>query len=98
MRGLLIASFLADLSAAHLNANAPVKLRKSLGFGPTNPNAAYYSNPYQITTNGVLPHSQDADPMDVARLFVEDTLRGQLSESVSYKIRPDSYTDPTTGI
>ncbi|KAF5347213.1 hypothetical protein D9758_011045 [Tetrapyrgos nigripes] len=98
MRCLLIASLLAGLAAAHVNPNGPVKLRKSLGFGPINPNAAYYSNPYQITTNGFLPHNEDADPMDVAQAFIEDVLRGQLSQSMTFKIRPDSYTDSQTGI
>jgi extracellular elastinolytic metalloproteinase len=42
--------------------------------------------------------SDDSDPFEVARLFVEDILGNQLSESNSYKIRKDSYTDSTTGI
>lgn len=33
------------------------------------------------------------DPLDVVRIFVEDVLSTQLSSTLSYKIRKDSYTD-----
>jgi len=38
------------------------------------------------------------DPMEVARLFVDDVLMGQASVDSSYKIRKDSYTDKNTGV
>jgi len=38
------------------------------------------------------------DPLDVARLFVDDILSPQLSQTLSYKIRKDSYTDKNTGV
>ncbi|KAJ7164487.1 Fungalysin metallopeptidase-domain-containing protein [Mycena filopes] len=41
---------------------------------------------------------EDSDPIQVARIFVEDILGNQLSESNSYQIRNDSYTDSNTGI
>lgn len=38
------------------------------------------------------------DPLEVARIFVEDVLMGALSQSSTYKIRSDSYTDKNTGV
>lgn len=38
------------------------------------------------------------DPLDVARIFLEDVTHTQLSQSSSYKIRKDSYTDKNTGV
>ncbi|KAJ3492174.1 hypothetical protein NLJ89_g11271 [Agrocybe chaxingu] len=38
------------------------------------------------------------DPMEVARLFLDDVLMGQVGEGSSYKIRKDSYTDKNTGV
>ena len=96
MRCLLIAS-LAVAAAAHTSHGAG-RLRKSLGFGPVLPQALYRSSPYQITTNGFLPSGPLADPLEVAQLFIEDLLIGQLSETRSYRIRPDSYTDKNSGI
>ncbi|KAH7879431.1 extracellular elastinolytic metallo proteinase [Lentinula edodes] len=97
MRCLLIASILAGIVGSVQGHRAPVTARKSLGFGPVHPHAVYRSNPYQIATNGVLPQSPDADPFEVARLFIGDIL-GPNQDQASYKIRPDSYTDPSTGV
>jgi extracellular elastinolytic metalloproteinase len=96
MRCLLIASLLAGIAGSVSGHRAPITARKSLGFGPVHPHAVYHSNPYQIITNNFLPQSPDADPFEVARLFVDDVV-GQTAQA-SYKIRPDSYTDPSTGI
>jgi len=38
------------------------------------------------------------DPLDVARIFVDDVLSTQSSQGLSYKIRKDSYTDKNTGV
>lgn len=38
------------------------------------------------------------DPLEVARIFVEDVLMGEASAGSAYKIRPDSYTDKNTGV
>ncbi|KAJ3504373.1 hypothetical protein NMY22_g17946 [Coprinellus aureogranulatus] len=38
------------------------------------------------------------DPMEVAKVFVEDVLSGTASEGLSYRIRDDSYTDKATGV
>ena len=38
------------------------------------------------------------DPLEVARIFVEDVLMDQAAAGSSYKIRPDSYTDKNTGV
>lgn len=100
MRCLLTASLLVAGVLGHSGHRdqVPGRARKSLGFGPVHPHAKYHSNPYQIVTNGFMPLSADSDPLEVAAHFVEDVLAGQLSESRSYKIRKDSYTDQRTGI
>ena len=38
------------------------------------------------------------DPLDVARIFVDDVLSIQSAHGLSYKIRKDSYTDKNTGV
>lgn len=102
MRRLLIASLLAGLAGHALShktrIEGPLKRRKTLGFGPHYPHAVFYSSPYQIQTNGFLRQSPITHPFDVADLFAKDILAGQLSDSVSYKIRKDSYTDVNTGV
>ncbi|KDR72960.1 hypothetical protein GALMADRAFT_252323 [Galerina marginata CBS 339.88] len=72
--------------------------RKSLGFGPEHPHAVFRSSPYQITTNGFTPADPSMDPIEVARIFVNDVLMDQVATGSSYKIRPDSYTDKNTGV
>ncbi|KAF8151674.1 extracellular elastinolytic metallo proteinase [Crassisporium funariophilum] len=72
--------------------------RKTLGFGPEHPHAVFRSSPYQIKTNGFTPTDPSMDPLEVARLFVEDVLLTQVSHDSSYKIRKDSYTDKNTGV
>lgn len=71
--------------------------RKSLGFGPTHPHAIFRASPYQIQTNGFTPVDPSTDPLDVARLFIDDILSSN-SDSSSYVIRKDSYTDKNTGV
>jgi extracellular elastinolytic metalloproteinase len=72
--------------------------RKSLGFGPDHPHAVFRSSPYQIQTNGFTPVDASMDPLEVARLFVDDVLMNKQSPTSSYKIRSDSYTDRNTGV
>ncbi|KAJ7186854.1 hypothetical protein C8R46DRAFT_1058231 [Mycena filopes] len=101
MRCLLTASLVAGLAGtavAHRDGGGPVRHRKSLGFGPVHKHAKYVSTPYQVVTNAFTRMPEDSDPIQVARVFVEDILGNQLSESNSYKIRKDSYTDSNTGI
>ncbi|KAF7328920.1 Extracellular metalloproteinase [Mycena venus] len=101
MRCLFTASLAAAGIAgtlAHRVGDGPVRHRKSLGFGPVHKHAYYRSSPYQVVTNAFTRRSDDADPFEVARSFIEDILGNQLSESSSYKIRKDSYTDKATGI
>jgi extracellular elastinolytic metalloproteinase len=38
------------------------------------------------------------DPLDVARIFVDDVLSTQAAQDLSYKVREDSYTDKNTGV
>lgn len=71
--------------------------RKSLGFGPSHPHAVFRSSPYQIQTNGFTPVDPSMDPLDVARIFIDDVMAGS-SLSSSYVIRKDSYTDKNTGV
>ncbi|KAF5375899.1 hypothetical protein D9615_008220 [Tricholomella constricta] len=103
MRCLLTASLvvagLAGNALGHRNKNnTPVRRRKTLGFGPDHPHAVFHSSPYQIQTNGFVPMSADVDPFEVADRFVKDILGTKLTQSMSYKIRKDSYTDSNTGV
>ena len=109
MRCFLTASLVVASLAGHVYGHrhaAPTFLeegrvsyrRKSLGFGPEHPHAVFYSSPYQIQTNGFTPMDSAMDPLEVARIFVEDVLMGALSQSSTYKIRSDSYTDKNTGV
>lgn len=72
--------------------------RKSLGFGPEHPHAVFRASPYHIQTNGFTPLDPSMDPLDVARIFVDDVLSSQSVQGLSYKIRKDSYTDKNTGV
>ena len=72
--------------------------RKSLGFGPEHPHAVFRASPYHIQTNGFTPKDPSMDPLDVARIFVDDVLSTRSSHGLSYKIRKDSYTDKNTGV
>ncbi|KAJ2917283.1 hypothetical protein MD484_g3107, partial [Candolleomyces efflorescens] len=76
----------------------PVRRRKTLGFGPAHPHAEYHSSPYQIRTNGFTPMDPKMDPIDVAKIFVNDVLLTNQSQGMSYKVRDDSYTDKNTGV
>ncbi|KAJ7280229.1 Fungalysin metallopeptidase-domain-containing protein [Mycena rebaudengoi] len=101
MRAFFAASLVAGLAgtaSAHRAGDGPVRHRKSLGFGPVHKHAVYKSTPYQIITNAFTRMRVDSDPFQVARAFVEDILGNQLSESNTYKIRKDSYTDSNTGV
>ncbi|RDB21981.1 Extracellular metalloproteinase MEP [Hypsizygus marmoreus] len=103
MRCLLTASLvvagLAGNALSHITkGDGPVRRRKTLGFGPEHPHAVFHSSPYQIQTNGFMPMGPDVDPLVVAERFVTDILGKQLSESMSFKIRKDSYTDKNTGV
>lgn len=72
--------------------------RKSLGFGPEHPHAVFRASPYHIHTNGFTPTDSSMDPLDVARIFVDDVLSTHSVQGLSYKIRKDSYTDKNTGV
>jgi extracellular elastinolytic metalloproteinase len=102
MRRVLIASLLAGLAGNALShrthSDSSVKRRKTLGFGPDHPHAVFHSSPYQIQTNGFMPMSPKTDPFMVADIFAKDILGSQLSDSISYRIRKDSYTDKNTGV
>ncbi|KAG6890177.1 hypothetical protein C0995_010882 [Termitomyces sp. Mi166 len=100
MRRVFIASLLVAGFAGNAlsHPHSPLRRRKTLGFGPEHPNAVFHSSPYDIQTNGFLPMNPDADPFEVADRFVKDILGTKLTESMSYRIRKDSYTDSNTGV
>ncbi|KAH6901491.1 extracellular elastinolytic metallo proteinase [Coprinopsis sp. MPI-PUGE-AT-0042] len=77
---------------------APVKRRKTLGFGAHHPHAVYHATPYTIQTNGFTPQDPSMCPMKVARVFIDDVLSSVSGEGKTYKIRDDSYTDKNTGV
>ena len=62
--------------------------RKSLGFGPINPNAVFHSTPTLSYFSSFI-----TDPFDLAHHFIQS-----LNPTSSYHIRKDSYTDPLTGV
>ncbi|KAJ3773043.1 Fungalysin metallopeptidase-domain-containing protein [Lentinula raphanica] len=97
MRCLLIVSILAGIVGSVSGHRAPVTARKSLGFGPTIPHAVYRSIPRQNHVNEFMPQSSNLDPFEVARQFIDDIIGPDQVQS-SYKIRSDSYTDPSTGV
>jgi extracellular elastinolytic metalloproteinase len=100
MRCLLIASVAAGIASsvvAHGHDNGQ-RRRKSLGFGPIHPQAVYKSDLQQVQTSGFVPQSSDACPHATAKLFIESLLGSRLSDTYSYRIRKDSYTDKNTGI
>ncbi|KAG6811423.1 hypothetical protein H0H92_007531 [Tricholoma furcatifolium] len=95
----LVVAGLAGNALSHRNSpDSVVRRRKTLGFGPDHPHARFYSNPYQIQTNGFMPMNPDADPLEVADRFVKDILGMRLTEGMGYRIRKDSYTDVNTGV
>jgi extracellular elastinolytic metalloproteinase len=101
MRSLLTASLVFATLAGSVyghsrDSNAPLRRRKTLGFGPEHPHAVFNSNPHQIPTSGFAP-SLSSDPFDVARVFVTDLLGASASDG-TWKIRKDSYTDENTGV
>ncbi|EIN04226.1 hypothetical protein PUNSTDRAFT_93317 [Punctularia strigosozonata HHB-11173 SS5] len=88
---------LASAAVAHIAPDAERPYRKSLGFGPVHPHAVFRSAPYQVQAAG-LRASPDVDPLDVATTFVVNHLRDVLSETSSFVLREDSYTDEATGV
>jgi extracellular elastinolytic metalloproteinase len=102
MRPFSVLLVVAGISSAVVgfahNHNPLVKRRKTLGFGPALPHAVFHSSPFQVVTNNFLPMSQDANPFDVAQQFLEDILGDRLSDSNTFVIREDSYTDKNTGV
>lgn len=91
----LALSALAHTGSVH-DSDAPVHRRKSLGFGPVHPHAVFRSNPHQ--SNGFAPLTAESDPIEVAKLFVQDRLAGRLTPENTFTIRKDSYTDANTGV
>lgn len=94
MRGFITAAFItaALVGARHTHDHAG-RTRKSLGFGPALPHAVYKTDMFHTAVT-----NEDADPFNVARVFLDGLLGDQLSGESQYKIRDDSYTDNNTGI
>lgn len=98
MRGLTTVTFALAGLAAHGLAHSlpppatPSVRRKSLGFGPDLPHARFES----VNARVASPVDAAKDPYVVARDFLspyDDFRAGR-----TYVIRPDSYTDPSTGV
>ncbi|CDO68520.1 hypothetical protein BN946_scf184998.g17 [Trametes cinnabarina] len=93
MRRLFVAALAAaGLAGVLAHDSHQVSRRKTLGFGPVLPNAAYHTNPVYHTS--LLRAS--SDPFEVARVFVKDLVRG--IPGSDFVIRKDSYTDEATGV
>ncbi|PFH49527.1 hypothetical protein AMATHDRAFT_62981 [Amanita thiersii Skay4041] len=100
---LVVVGLAASTIRAHSHDpyNDSVRRRKTLGFGPEHPHAVFKSSPYQIqVNNGFVPLPPTADPLDIARHFIQDQLAGDNSVdgSKTFVIRKDSYTDKNTGV
>jgi extracellular elastinolytic metalloproteinase len=94
MRRFITAAFIAAaLVGARHTHDVSGRTRKSLGFGPSLPQAVYET---ELLHTSLL--NEDADPYVVARTFLDGLLRGKLSSASEYKIREDSYTDTNTGV
>ena len=100
----LVALAMAGASAAQLFASTgsghghvQPRMRKSLGFGPEIPHAVFNTSPEQSFQ---APAAGKDRPFETAEAFVNELLRrdGQLSETSSYELRSDSYTDDNTGV
>ena len=108
MRHFLTTALLVGSLAGHVYGHrhsgsssydeAPVKRRKTLGFGAHHPHAVYHATPYTIQTNGFTPQDPSMCPFKVAKIFIDDVLATVSGEGKSYKIRDDSYTDKSTGV
>jgi extracellular elastinolytic metalloproteinase len=101
MRSFFLSSLavagLASAAVAHItHTDAERPYRKSLGFGPVHPHAVFRSSPY-VVPFGLGPSSFD-DPLKIATAFVKNLLSDVLSESSSFQLRKDSYTDTATGV
>ncbi|KAH8109067.1 Fungalysin metallopeptidase-domain-containing protein [Phellopilus nigrolimitatus] len=99
MRIPLSASLVA-LAVAGVFAHTPVtRMRKTLGFGPELPHAVFKTSPDQFPQSFSAEFVKD-EPMMVASAFVASLLSndGQLTDSSSFEIRDDSYTDDNTGV
>jgi extracellular elastinolytic metalloproteinase len=98
---LVIASLAGQIYGSRQPTSSPhdegrvVYRRKSLGFGPEHPHAVFRASPQ---TNGFTTTDPSMDPLDVARIFVDDVLSTQAAQDLSYKVREDSYTDKNTGV
>lgn len=108
MRGLLtsvvLSLALAGLTASHdVGAGQPVRRRKTLGFGPHNPNSAFHTAPSSIpkfasSLRARGENSDSNDPLDLARDFVTEIMKDNEYDGVTFRIRDDSYTDKNTGV
>ncbi|KAF8123542.1 Fungalysin metallopeptidase-domain-containing protein [Boletus edulis] len=101
MRGLSTVTLaLAGLAAHALAHSAPpplspsstVSRRKTLGFGPDLPHARFQS----VDVRTASPVDPSKDPYAVARDFLRPYNDFQAGRT--YVIRPDSYTDRSTGV
>jgi extracellular elastinolytic metalloproteinase len=95
---LLLTGLSRDVLGSIHDHSSSGKRRKTLGFGPHHPHAIFDTNPLQVSSNSFSPLGPDSDPIDVAQQFMVDRLGDKLSESNTFAIRKDSYTDKSTGV
>lgn len=84
----------AFLTAQDAVLHKQVGLRKSLGFGPRHAHRKYISNEY---TSVVSAKSASKEDLHQIALDLAVDVSGK-QDGVNYFIRPDSYTDPTSGL
>lgn len=90
-----VAQLNAGLGSGH--GHVQPRMRKSLGFGPDIPHAVFNTSPEQAFQASAAGKDM---PFETAEAFVNELLRkdGQLTETSSYELRGDSYTDDRTGV
>jgi extracellular elastinolytic metalloproteinase len=99
MRGIVTAAVVVAFLSTHVaghQVEEGARRRKTIGFGANHPQAGLRTNPPQPAS--FLGPNPDSDPIDVAKSFVNELLSNLPSESHSYRIRDDSYTDASTGV
>ncbi|TFK97486.1 Fungalysin metallopeptidase-domain-containing protein [Pterulicium gracile] len=98
MRGIVTAAVVLAFLSNHVAGHQPeegARRRKSLGFGSKHPQAGFRTNPPQPSS---FSGGATACPFATAKHFADDLLGYLPSETHSYRVRDDSYTDKNTGV
>src|ERR1700754_404235 len=93
---VFLALLLATSSnALHSHPEGP-KTRKTLGFGFDKFHSRFVTLPKRSSFRNSFVATPSRDPFETANQFVSSLLPND--EEYSYRIRRDSYTDPSTGV